>query len=193
ATGAHDGVLACDGNDLPGVMSARAIVFLAAMGVEPTGNVVIAGNGPWADEALRVLGARAIAKLDADEIALVQGRTSVTGVKTRSGKSIKATLVGVALPGAPAFELAEQAGCEVRATDAGFAVVADADGVAGPGLWAVGECTGAAPDVGAIVLAASRAAESIARALGAQPSRTVSNKPSPPTTKTRPKRPSKTK
>lgn len=193
ASGAHDGVLACEGNDLPGVMSARAVAMLAARGIEPTGDVVVVGDGVWGTVLDRLLGARIVKRVADGGVTRVTGRTAVRSVVLKSGASVATSIVAVALPRAPAFELAEQAGCSVRATDAGFAVVVDRNGVAGAGLWAVGECTGAPLDVDAISAAAERAAASIAEALGAQPSSTVSNSAKPPRTKTAPKRPSKTK
>ncbi len=48
ATGAHDAVLAVPNNDLPGVLSARALLSLDASGIVPRGPVAIVGGGPFA-------------------------------------------------------------------------------------------------------------------------------------------------
>ncbi len=193
ATGAHDGVLVAPGNDLPGVMSARALMMLLSRGIEPTGDVVVVGHGRWADLVSARLGKRIAARLAEADVEEIRGRTAVKSVRTKAGGGVEACVVAVALPGAPAFELAAQAGCIVAQTSSGFAVQVDANGLAGPGLWAVGECTGAGPDPEAMKSAAEAVAASIAAALGAQPSSTDSNKPSPPTVNTKPKSPSSTK
>lgn len=193
ATGAHDGVLSASGNDLPGVMSARALMALLARGLEPVDDVVLVGRTQWADRVAERLGKRVAAQLDEADVAEIRGRTAVKAVRTKRGGSIDAGIVAVALPGAPAFELASQAGCEVRETEAGFAVRVDETGAAGPGLWAAGECTGLGPDPEALRDHAVKVATAIAGALGAQPSSTDSNKPSPPTVNTKPNKPSSTK
>ncbi|HEY4120294.1 MAG TPA: (2Fe-2S)-binding protein, partial [Byssovorax sp.] len=59
ATGAHDGVVAAFGNDLPGVFSARALCRLLASGLEPDGPIgVVRGEGAgfWGDELARRAG-----------------------------------------------------------------------------------------------------------------------------------------
>jgi sarcosine oxidase subunit alpha len=56
ACGAHDGVLAFEGNDLPGVMSARAAGHLLAAGVRPGARLVFVlapGGGPFAPALAR--------------------------------------------------------------------------------------------------------------------------------------------
>src|SRR5262249_27761030 len=45
ATGAHDGVLAFPGNDLPGVFSARAAALLARHGIAVGTKVALIGDG----------------------------------------------------------------------------------------------------------------------------------------------------
>jgi len=148
ASGAHDGVLAVPNNDLPGVLSARALCRLAACDVVPDGPVVIVGEGPFAKHlaaALReaVLGDAVLHTLRDDEIAHIDGSSEVRGVTLRDGRRLSACVVATSVAGAPAFELASQAGADVElAESGGYAVVVDAAGRAGDGLWAVGECTG---------------------------------------------------
>lgn len=164
ATGAHDGVLAFGGNDLPGVFSARALCVMLAYGVEPEAPFVVVGGGFWADELTRRLGDR-VTRIGEDAIVGVRGTSGVKSVTVRDGqgeKTIRTKVVGVSSHGAPAFELAAQAGASVRfEADRGYAIECDRNGRAGEGLWAVGECTGQPFDVDDIVEAADRCARAI--------------------------------
>ena len=186
ATGAHDGVLAFPGNDLPGVFSARALCMLLARGVEPDGPVVVAGSGPWADELAQRLGERAT-RIDVAALVGVEGTAGVKRVIVREGdeeRTMKSEVLAVAVPGAPSFELAAQAGAEVRFDpERGYAVVVDEHGRAAEGVCAVGECTGEDFDPDALTLAATRCRGRD------QPSMSMSKRPSPPAVKTTPKTP----
>lgn len=184
ATGAHDGVLAFPGNDLPGVFSARALCFMLTYGVEPDEPFAVIGEGFWADEIERRLGDR-VMRLPENEVVAVRGASTVKsvtileefGAKGAEGdpqpsmnkqrarkKALDVRVVGVASKGAPAFELAAQAGASVRfEAQRGYAVECDHDGRAGKTLWAVGENTGMDFEVGAIVESAERCALAISR------------------------------
>ncbi len=170
ATGAHDGMLAFPGNDMPGVFSARALCVLAARGVVPEKCVVLAGAGFWADELERRLGKEDVVRIKADTLAGVEGTAGVKRVLVRTHgdeASIKAEVLALALPGAPAFEVAAQAGAEVRyLQDRGYAVVCDERGRAGEGLWAAGECTGKDFEPKAIEAEALRVAADVLAFLG---------------------------
>jgi sarcosine oxidase subunit alpha len=166
ATGAHDGVLAFPGNDLPGVFSARALCVMHTYGVEPEEPFVVIGNGYWGHEIGRRLPDRCT-RVNENEVSAVRGSSTVKSVTILSDgrkKKVETQVVGVATKGAPAFELAAQAGAIVRfEADCGYAVQCDADGRAGDGLWAVGECTGQDFDVDAIIESAERCAHAITR------------------------------
>jgi len=163
ATGAHDGVLAFPGNDVPGVFSARALCLLHAYGLEPDGKVVLAGEGFWADELARRLG-DIVHRVAADAIVGVEGAGHLRRVRVRDAKAIKASVLAISAPPAPSFEVAAQAGAEVRFDPLrGYAIVCDERGAAGPGLWAVGECTGAEFNPDELTSAAERCAASISR------------------------------
>lgn len=166
ATGAHDGVLAFPGNDLPGVFSARALCVLHANGVEPDGPVVVAGSGYWADELETRLG-ETVTRIDPAALVRVEGTAGVKRVIVREGDAervLKAEILGVAIPGAPSFEVAAQAGAEVRfVPERGYAVVVDELGCAAAGVYAVGECTGMDFDPDTLVRKAERAASAIIR------------------------------
>ncbi len=108
ATGAHDGVLAVPGNDLPGVLSARALCRLAYAGVVPDGPAAVVGDGFWADEVARTLGDAAVVRVAAGDLIDVRGTGGVRAVTVREGGrdvTRDVAVVALALPGAPAFEL----------------------------------------------------------------------------------------
>lgn len=165
ATGAHDGVLTVDGNDVPGVMSARAVCKLAARDIVPKDGTVIVGDTRWAGRAESALAGRKTRRVLESEIAEVLGSSRVEGVKLRSGDEIACSVVAVATRCAPSFELAAQRGANTRRDDAGFAVVVDDSGMAADGLWAVGEATGIELDLDLILDKARRAAGAIATSL----------------------------
>jgi len=166
ATGAHDGVLAFHGNDLPGVFSARALCLLQTHGVEPDEPFVVIGEGFWADELGRRFGDR-VTRIAENVVQAVRGSSTVKSVTVLDGKrkrSIDAQVVGVSASGAPAFELAAQAGASVRfESNRGYAIECDEHGRAGDHLWAVGECSGMDFDVAAITAAAEKCANALAR------------------------------
>lgn len=165
ATGTQDGVLAFAGNDLPGVFSARALCLLHGYGVEPDEPFVIIGEGFWGDELARRMGDR-VTRLNEKDVVAVRGSSTVKSVSIRDGKrqkSLSTSVVGVANKGAPVFELAAQAGAQVKFDpERGYVVDSDEYGKAGAGVWAVGECAGLDFDVVEIKTAAERCARAIA-------------------------------
>lgn len=170
ATGAHDGVLSAPNNDLPGLFSARAIALLAARGIVPEGKVAIVGEGYWADRVGEVVGEKRAIRLAAASVAGIKGTSRVREIYVRDGKdtrSMDVDIVATALPGAPSFEVAEQAGAKVRFDpNMGYAVDCDDRGRAAEGVWASGECTGMAYEPGAIVAQAERTARDVIASLG---------------------------
>jgi sarcosine oxidase, subunit alpha len=172
ACGAHDGVLAFEGNDLPGVMSARAAGFLLGRGVVPGEHlvaVVAEGGGPFGAAYARAFEAAFRDAPRRPTFALVEGepvrvrgtsRAKSVIVKTREGeKEHRADAVLIDAPRSPAYELAEQAGATLRHEPRGY--VADTSGVAG--VFAAGELAGCAFDAAALVADAERV---VARILG---------------------------
>lgn len=153
ATGAHDGAVAVPGNDLPGVLSARALCRLVHRGVVPDGPTAVVGEGFWAEELERALGDAPRLRVALEDLVDIRGTAAVHTVTARdpSGQLLPhhAAVVALAVPGAPSFELPAQAGARVRFDPAiGYAVDADDRGRAAPNVWAAGECTGKpfAPD-----------------------------------------------
>ena len=150
APGAHDGVVAFEGNDVPGVMSARAAGWLLSHGVLAGKRmlaVVTEGGGPFGEALARSTG----------DVQLVRGSpTHVRG----SGRVKEATVAGadgekriacdvllVDAPRAPAYELCAQAGAELAHEPRGFVVRIKTGGQIRPGVLAVGEVVGTPLDV----------------------------------------------
>jgi sarcosine oxidase subunit alpha len=142
ATGAHDGVLAFEGNDVPGVMSARAGAWLHRRGVDLGDKVVVAvaeGGGPFGELfAKKTSGATLVA----GEPTSVSGSARVKKVAFGK-KEIAATALLVDAPRAPAYELAEQAGATLVHEPRGYVVRAERGRIR-DGVYAVGELAGAA-------------------------------------------------
>jgi sarcosine oxidase subunit alpha len=170
ATGAHDGTLAVPGNDMPGIFSARALTGLLHRGLAPDGPTAIVGEGFWADELARALGDAPAIRLAAGAVVDVRGTAGVRTLAAREGAELmthKVAAVGLALRGAPAFELPAQAGAETRFDPGcGYTVVIDEHGRCAEGVWAVGECTGAVFEPEALRAAGERVADEVIGGLG---------------------------
>ena len=169
ASGAHDGVLSFPGNDLPGVLSARALCRLAHGGIVPDGPVAVVGEGFWSGELARVLGDTPQRTFAPSAVVDVRGTGGVRAITVREGGALstrEVAVVALDLPGAPAFELAVQAGAETRADPTlGFVVTVNAQGRAAEHLWAAGECTGRPFDPAALRAEGERVAGHLAAAL----------------------------
>jgi sarcosine oxidase subunit alpha len=170
ATGAHDGVLAVPNNDLPGLFSARALAHLAARGILPTRRTAIVGDGFWADLLATTLADRAT-RVPAAHVTGIKGTSRVRALLVRDengDRALEVDVIAAALPGSPSFEVAAQAGANVKLdAHSGYAVACDDDGRCAEGVWATGECTGVPFDPEAIVKQAERVAGDVAGALTA--------------------------
>ncbi|MGH7269367.1 MAG: 2Fe-2S iron-sulfur cluster-binding protein [Polyangiaceae bacterium] len=171
APGAHDGTLAFEGNDTPGVMSARAACRLAMHGVIPGERAVVLavdGSGAFASAyaaadpraslvrgtPLRVTGGARVAR---------QGRVRKVTLATPEGeRDLPCDALVIDAARSPAYELCQQAGAALLRESAGFVVQCQAGGRIGDGVFAIGEVTGASLDPDAI----GRAAREIADAAG---------------------------
>jgi sarcosine oxidase subunit alpha len=148
ATGAHDPVLVFAGNDLPGVMSARAALMLLRAGIVSARRIVCAGRGRFS-EALAEAGAGHCdaTTIDPQSIVRATGRTRVTGVIARTAGGEQRLAAGALLIDGAAFpsvELAVQAGASVSFDEArGYAPKRDASGQVAERVWCAGSCTGA--------------------------------------------------
>jgi len=161
AAGGHDATPLFEGNDLPGVLSARAAGRLLRDGVLIGERIVVTGDTPHARafaEGARAAGAH-VERVG--EIASVRGLSRVRSVHLRKGGNLDADAVVHDAPRAPCFEVAVQAGAETRHLDAGFAVQPNAE----QAIFAVGEITGAPFDLDAFDKEAEALAEVISRRL----------------------------
>ncbi len=168
APGAQDGVVAFEGNDVPGVMSVRAACRLLEHGVTPgarargRAKVVVAsvdGGGPFG---------RAYAAAD-PTATVVQGvPRRVTGSARPRGvtiaiaggdRTLPCDALLVDAPPAPAYELCAQAGAELLHEPRGFRVRAAEGGRVREGVFAVGEVAGTPLEPAALAREAQRMAE----------------------------------
>jgi sarcosine oxidase subunit alpha len=169
APGAHDGVLAFEGNDLPGVMSARAAGWLLRRGIVPGRHVVLCvseDGGPFGEAWARAVAdaklpcevtllhgaprrARGIARVK--EVAIAEGDTE---------RVLSADLLLVDAARSPAYELAEQAGAKLRHEPRGFVVESDGGHVRGR-FWVAGEAAGGHFRAEALRLEAERLASRV--------------------------------
>ncbi len=164
ACGAHDGVLPFDGNDLPGVMSARAAGFMLARGVVAGERIVIVvseGGGPFGEAYARAASAHAKVALVHGEPVRARGGEAI--VSTKDGpKELEADALLVDAPRAPAYELAAQAGATLVHSSRGYVVATDDEGRIADGVFATGEMAGIPFDAAAIVADAERIAAAVA-------------------------------
>ena len=147
ATGSHDGVLAFEGNDVPGVMSARALGLLLQVGAAPGQKLVVAACGGAFADSVRELAesARLTVEVAQGEPVRVVGTASVRGAVIRDSagreKEIACDILAVDAPTAPAYELCEQAGARLRHEARGYVAQTDGGRVR-DGVWALGEACG---------------------------------------------------
>jgi sarcosine oxidase subunit alpha len=164
ACGAHDGALAFEGNDVPGVMSARAAGFLLGRGVVVGRRIVVVtppGGGPFgASFAAAVRGSAEVTLVQGEPVS-IRGASHVKAVVVRDSsgkeKEHKADAVLIDAPRSPAYELAEQLGASVVHEPRGFVVQTDGGRIT-DGIYAVGEMCGTRFDATAIEQEASRVA-----------------------------------
>ncbi len=146
ATGAHDGVLAFEGNDIPGVISARAAGWLLRQGISIGDRVLVAiapGGGQWGEPFAR---ANQLAghstQLVYDVPVRAKGSSRVREVEFASSEgntAERADALVIDAPPSPAYELCEQAGATLVHTPAGFRV---SERAIRPGFFATGEVLG---------------------------------------------------
>lgn len=165
ACGAHDGVLAFEGNDVPGVMSARAACMLLGHGVLVGEKVVVVeapGGGPFGAVFAAANASRST--LVRGEPVRVKGTTRAKAVVVRGldgkEKTYDCDSVLVDAPRSPAYELAEQAGATLFHEPRGY-VVQTMRGRVAEGIYAVGELTGTMLDSRAIGAEAEQVASAI--------------------------------
>jgi sarcosine oxidase subunit alpha len=164
APGAHDGVLAFEGNDVPGVMSARAAGWLLAHGVSPGQRILVVvtdGAGLFGEAFARACG-------EAHLVRGVPGRARGSG-RVKEAKVVDAngerrwpcdTLV-IDAPRAPAYELCAQAGADLAHEPRGFVVRVGPGGRIRRGVVAVGEVVGTPLEVGPVLTEAGQLSDGL--------------------------------
>jgi sarcosine oxidase subunit alpha len=171
ASGAHDGVVPFENNDLPGVLSARAACLIQARGITLGENVVVLALDPgplsFGDVFARRAGS-AVRVTKVSDVVRAKGSSRLRSVVVKEGakeRTVPADALLVDAPRAPAYELCEQAGAEVRYNPNGFAPVTSQGRVA-TSTWAIGEVTGAPLSGEGFLKAADELAEQLDRPSG---------------------------
>ncbi|MEZ4228267.1 MAG: 2Fe-2S iron-sulfur cluster-binding protein [Polyangiaceae bacterium] len=117
AVGGHDYVATFEGNDLPGVFSARAALTALHYGVLVGRRVLLAGAGVEVDAFLRQAEAHAdVTQVSLTALERAKGSSKVNGAVIRQGntsQTLDVDAVVIGGPRAPSFELAVQSGAEV--------------------------------------------------------------------------------
>ncbi len=170
APGAHDGALAFEGNDVPGIWSARAAGWLLARGVTVGERPLVClapeatGMGEaYARAVAHVAGESSRVELVVGTPVAVEGSARVKGVRVLLEgveRHFKTDALVIDAPRAPAYELCEQAGARLRHEPRGFVPVTER-GKIREGVFALGEAVGSALDAAAF----EEAAAAIARQL----------------------------
>jgi sarcosine oxidase subunit alpha len=162
APGAHDGVLAFEGNDVPGVMSARAAGWLLSRGVAIGKRVVVAvadGGGPFGEAYARAVPEAVVVHGSPVTVRGSARVKEVTVAGTRGEQRFPCDALLIDAPRAPAYELCAQAGASLSHEPYGFLVQAPGGRIR-DGVFVVGEAVGAALDPEAIARDTARVAES---------------------------------
>jgi sarcosine oxidase subunit alpha len=162
APGAHDAAPAFEGNDLPGVVSARAAGRLLGCGVLLGARVVVSvlpGGGPFgAAYAAARPGVRLVegVPVRARGSARVRGVTIATAGGERDFGCDALVIDG---PRAPAYEVCAQAGAELAHEGRGFVVRTAGGGRVRDGVFACGEAVGTPLDPTLVAREAAAVAE----------------------------------
>ncbi len=145
APGAHDGQLAFEGNDVPGIVSARAAGWLVRRGIRLGERVLIVvtkGGGPFGEQVEKMGAQGATVKLIHGMPKRVSGSSRVRSVEIETDSGTvreKADVLVIDTPRAPAYELCAHAGANLVHTPAGFVVT---DTRIRGGVFASGEVRG---------------------------------------------------
>jgi sarcosine oxidase subunit alpha len=145
APGAHDGVLAFEGNDVPGVMSARAGCRLLRYGVTPGKRIVVAVAAGAAPFGQAYAEARPEATLVRGTPLGIRGSARPREVSISTGEGevrLPCDALLVDAPRAPAYEICAQAGGDLVHEERGFRVRTAAGGKVRDGVFATGEVVG---------------------------------------------------
>ena len=148
-TGAHDGVAAFAGNDMPGIVSVRAAGRLLQLGAVPAKTRIAfvqvdascTLSEAWADEAREHF---TVEHVRGTPLA-ARGKSRVRGISVAVDgvtKNLTADLVAIDAPLSPAYELAAHARATLTPEPRGFVPRRGPDGTIAAGVWAFGELAG---------------------------------------------------
>lgn len=129
AQGRAETAEAFEGNDKPGILSLDAAERLFAHGVLPGEKPVIAGSSARALSLFALFekhGAKPV-RVERDALVRATGRAAVRSIELRDGKKHACDVLVVEGRTSACFELAAQAGVEVRFDGEGFSLVASPD------------------------------------------------------------------
>jgi sarcosine oxidase subunit alpha len=154
APGAHDGVFAFEGNDVPGVMSARAAGWLLAHEATAGKRVLVTvteGGGPFGEALAGAVPGVELVR-GAPTRVRGSGRVKEVTVAVAEGeRRIACDALLVDAPRAPAYELCAQAGAELAHEPRGFVARVTAGGQLRSGVLAVGEVVGTPLDLAQVM------------------------------------------
>jgi sarcosine oxidase subunit alpha len=147
APGAHDGILPFEGNDVPGVMSARAAGRLLAGGVLVGRRVVVAavaGGGPFGEAYARAVPSTVLVEGAPTRVRGSARVKEATIVTAQGERTLVCDALLVDAPRSPAYELCAQAGARLTHEERGFLVdrPTGGGGKIRDGVFAVGEAAG---------------------------------------------------
>ena len=164
APGAHDGVAPFVGNDVPGVVSARAAGWMASLGVtlgERAVLTVAEGGGPFGELYARAASGAQVVQVVRGVPSRVRGSSRVRGVTVATpegDRRFDCDAVVVDAPRAPAYELCAQAGAELEHSAHGFFAKTRRSRIR-DGVFATGEVVGTPLDPAAVLREAASMAE----------------------------------
>lgn len=143
ACGAHDPMLAFGNNDLPGVVSARAALLLLRAGISLGQRIALVGSGRFADAFAEASPPDSrLARHGPATVSRAVGRSRVSGIVIATDQGERRERVDAVVvdgPGAPALELAVQAGAKAAFhREHGYVLGAARDGQLARGLFGVG-------------------------------------------------------
>jgi sarcosine oxidase subunit alpha len=171
ACGSHDSLPLCPGNDLPGVMSARAVSRLFSLGIAIGDKIAYLGDS-HSPIAQNIAKFSAVSFLEPSQLAEINGVNSVSSVLLSIGRSLDVELLAVDLPRAPSFELAAQAGARIEHDPCrGYFPIcsscSSSEQRVVDNVFCVGECSGSSFDLVAFQAQCSRVLGAIRTALPA--------------------------
>ncbi len=151
ATGCHDSVPLFPGNDLPGVMSARAALTAFHWGVAVADRLLLVGEGAFAERVNATTALEVVGRVTAAQVERIVGRRRVKGAVVDSNEKQQRLRIDAVMfdgPGAPCFELAVQCGAQVVFDGDGYVPARATDYRIAPDVYAAGSLVRAQASAG---------------------------------------------